>query len=171
MTSREQSEVVDVGLSSRLTGGFKYWAFLSYSHADEASATWIHQSLERFKVPKAFVGTRAEGSTVDRPASLHPVFRDRDELPASASLGAPLEAALRQSRNLIVICSPSSARSSWVDKEIRFFKALGRDARVFCVIVGGEPNAVHPNDAGRPAGVLCAGPALSRRCCPTWPSS
>jgi hypothetical protein len=32
-------------------------------------------------------------------------------------------------------------RSRWVNEEIRAFKALGREGRVFCLIVDGEPNA------------------------------
>ena len=42
---------------------------------------------------------------------------------------------------MVVICSPRSAISEWVNQEIRRFKALGRDDRVLCLIVDGEPNA------------------------------
>ena len=37
---------------------FKYWVFLSYSHADERSAKRMHAGLETYKVPKPLVGTR-----------------------------------------------------------------------------------------------------------------
>ncbi len=41
----------------------------------------------------------------------------------------------------IVICSPQAAKSKWVNEEILAFKRLGREDRIFCLIVGGEPNA------------------------------
>jgi eukaryotic-like serine/threonine-protein kinase len=35
----------------------RYWAFISYSHADSKEAEWLHKSLEGFKVPPSLVGT------------------------------------------------------------------------------------------------------------------
>ncbi len=34
----------------------RYWAFLSYSHADRSSAEWLHRALEGFVVPRDLVG-------------------------------------------------------------------------------------------------------------------
>jgi hypothetical protein len=75
-----------------------------------------------------------------------PIFRDRDELPGAADLGAKIHEALRQSRYLIVICSPRAAASTWVNEEVKQFKALGREDRVLCLIVDGEPNASDQSD-------------------------
>jgi WD40 repeat protein len=116
-------------------GQYRYWAFISYSHADEAWAKWLHRSLETYRIPKRL--TRAEATT---PRRLLPIFRDTDELPGSSNLGAKLEEALSASRALIVICSPHAAQSKWVDQEIRAFQAAGRANSIFAVIVGGEPN-------------------------------
>jgi hypothetical protein len=33
------------------------------------------------------------------------------------------------------------AQSKWVNEEILAFKRLGREDRILCIIVGGEPNA------------------------------
>ena len=33
-----------------------YYAFLSYSHADEAMARWLHEQLESFRVPSSIAG-------------------------------------------------------------------------------------------------------------------
>jgi hypothetical protein len=33
-----------------------YWAFISYSHADERDATWLHKALERYRFPKRLRG-------------------------------------------------------------------------------------------------------------------
>lgn len=121
------------------TPAMKYWAFISYSHQDEAWASWLHRALETYRVPRRLVG-RATGSG-SVPRRLFPVFRDRDELPSSHELGAVLTRALAESRNLVVICSPRSAASKWVNEEIKAFRALGRSHRVFCLIVDGEPHA------------------------------
>jgi WD40 repeat protein len=117
----------------------RYWAFLSYSHRDKAWGDWLHKALETYKVPSRLVGQETAGDPV--PVRAYPVFRDREELPSSADLGAEIDRALRAARTLIVLCSPNSARSQWVEQEIRRFKALGREHRVFCLIVDGEPGA------------------------------
>ncbi|HEX4896562.1 MAG TPA: toll/interleukin-1 receptor domain-containing protein, partial [Solimonas sp.] len=117
----------------------KYWAFISYSHQDSAWVEWLHRALETYRVPRRLVGRPLGAETV--PRRLFPVFRDRDELPSSAELGGAINEALRQSRNLIVVCSPRSATSRWVNEEIKAFRALGRSDRIFCLIVDGEPHA------------------------------
>jgi hypothetical protein len=119
--------------------GYKYWAFISYSHADEEWAEWLHKSLETYRVPKRLVGREIAGGAV--PRRLFPVFRDRDELPGASDLGGNIKGALRQSRYIIVICSPKAAISRWVNEEIKGFKSLDRENRVLCLIVDGEPNA------------------------------
>jgi tetratricopeptide (TPR) repeat protein len=117
----------------------RYYAFISYSHADRAWADWLHKALETYRVPLRLVGRSTSAGVV--PKSLAPIFRDRDELPSATDLGRQVNDALEQSANLIVICSPQSAASRWVDAEILGFKRLGRSDRVFCLIVDGEPNA------------------------------
>jgi len=118
---------------------FKYRAFISYSHRDTRWADWLHKGLESYRPPKQLVGTATAHGVV--PKRVSPVFRDREELPSATDLGELLNAALRNSACQIIICSPNSAKSRWVNEEILAFKRLGREARIFCLIVGGEPNA------------------------------
>jgi tetratricopeptide (TPR) repeat protein len=118
---------------------YAYRAFISYSHRDKALATRIHREIEAFRVPAKLVGTTTPVGVV--PRRLAPIFRDRDELPASADLGSELSAALRSSMFLIVVCTPASAKSHWVDEEVLQFKRLHGDARVLAVIAGGTPYA------------------------------
>jgi MTH538 TIR-like domain (DUF1863) len=125
---------------------YKYWAFISYSHQDEAWASWLHKSLETYKVPRKLVGRELETGVV--PRRIFPIFRDREELPGAADLGGKLKNALRSSRYLIVICSPKSAVSQWVNEEIKTYKALGREDRVLCLIVDGEPYASEKPQSG-----------------------
>ena len=118
----------------------KYWAFISYSHADSKWGKWLHKRLETFPVPRALVGKKTErGYNV--PKRLMPIFRDREELPGSSTLKDNIQEALEQSRYLVVICSPRSAASIWVNEEVLTFKAMGRSDRVLCLIVDGEPTA------------------------------
>jgi tetratricopeptide (TPR) repeat protein len=116
-----------------------YRAFISYSHRDSGWASWLHGSLEKYRPPKPLIGTVTERGEV--PKRIAPIFRDRDELPSATDLGTLINAALAGSASQIVICSPRAAKSKWVNQEILAFKRLGREDRIFCLIVGGEPNA------------------------------
>jgi tetratricopeptide (TPR) repeat protein len=116
-----------------------YFAFISYSHRDSGWAGWLHRGIERYRPPKALIGTTTSRGAV--PKRLTPIFRDREELPSATDLGALLTAALAGSASQIVICSPAAAQSRWVNEEILAFKRLGREDRIFCLIVGGEPYA------------------------------
>src|SRR5271167_3149805 len=117
----------------------KYRAFISYSHRDSRWASWLHSSLERYRPPKALIGTVTARGEV--PRRLAPIFRDRDELASATDLGTLINAALEGSACQIVLCSPPAAKSKWVNEEILAFKRLGREDRIFCLIVDGEPNA------------------------------
>lgn len=127
----------------------KYWAFISYSHADAKWAEWLHKSLERYRIPARLVGRETPAGIV--PKKMFPVFRDRDELAGSSELGGALEQALAASRCQVVIASPNSARSRWVGEEIKYFKSLGRSSRVLALIVDGEPGATEKGSPEREA--------------------
>ena len=110
---------------------YKYRAFISYSHADEGWARWLQRRIESFRTPK----------TLALPNIPMRVFRDREELAASSSLSDSILAALADSESLVVICSTQAASSRWVDEEVRAFAELGREDRIFCLIVDGAPNS------------------------------
>ena len=118
-------------------GTYKYKAFISYSHKDRAWARWLHRKLETYTFPKNLVGTQSDIGPI--PRNLKPIFRDREELSAGHNLGEKIEAALKASENLIIICSTNAAQSHWVNQEILFFKRHNRGAKIFSVIVDGEP--------------------------------
>ncbi len=134
--------------------GARFKAFLSYSHRDAAWAEWLHRALERYRTPRELAGRATAGGAI--PARIFPVFRDRDELPASTDLKSSIREALERSDNLVVLCSPRSAASRWVNEEILAWKRLGREGRVFAFIVDGEPNADDPSQE-------CFPPALRFR--------
>lgn len=117
----------------------RYKAFISYSHRDEARAARLHRRLESYRAPRGL--TLPDGS---KPERLYPVYRDREEMAASHSLTETIEAALAASDHLIVLCSPSSAASAWVNDEVRLFAALNGADRILPVIVDGHPPACFP---------------------------
>jgi tetratricopeptide (TPR) repeat protein len=136
----------------------KYRAFISYSHRDSKWADWLHKALESYRPPKILIGSSTERGVV--PKRLTPIFRDREELASATDLGTVISDALQQSACQIVICSPQAAKSRWVNEEIIAFKRLGREDRIFCLIIGGEPNA---SDLPGRAEEECFPPALRFR--------
>jgi tetratricopeptide (TPR) repeat protein len=134
---------------------YKYQAFISYSHSDEKWASWLHKALEAYRPPKQLVGRQTPMGRV--PERFAPVFRDREELATSTSLGEMLTEALRASACQVVICSPRAAKSRWTNEEILAFKRLGKAHRIFALIVDGEPGASENPDT---ADQECFPPAL-----------
>jgi tetratricopeptide (TPR) repeat protein/phage FluMu protein Com len=124
------------------TGGeeFEYEAFISYRHVepDRTLAKWLHTALETYRIPKKLVAERG------LPGRLKKLFRDEDELPASADLSKEIERALHKSRFLIVVCSPRTPASEWVNAEVAFFRALGRNDQILALLIEGEPGESFP---------------------------
>ncbi|MEC7802776.1 MAG: TIR domain-containing protein [Verrucomicrobiota bacterium] len=124
---------------------FKYKAFISYSHHDKKAVDWLHKKLETYRIPRSLVGKKTQSGEIQK--RLYPIFRDREELPTANELASVIKNALEESSHLIVICSPNSAKSKWVNEEIKYFKQLGRSGNIFCFIIGGIPNI---SETGRP---------------------
>lgn len=115
----------------------KYRAFISYSHADTDWARWLHCGLEAFKIDKDLVGRETAAGTI--PQALRPIFRDRDDFTAGKSLNEQTLAALDASHALIVVCSPDSAKSNYVNEEARLFQSRHPERPVIPLIVAGKP--------------------------------
>ena len=115
---------------------FVYDAFISYSHSDMQWARKLQHRLETFPIPKDM--TEATGGR----RKLR-VFRDQTDL-TGAELEAALQKELNASNYLIVICSPASASSPWVNEEVDYFRSLGRGDHIIPFIVEGEPESDVP---------------------------
>ena len=111
----------------------EYFAFISYQRKDEEWADRLRSKLEHYRLPSS---VRKQDASL--PKEIRPIFRDALEL-AGGVLAKEIETALQQSKFLIVICSPNSAKSPWVNKEIQTFIDLGREDRIIPFIIDGTP--------------------------------
>jgi tetratricopeptide (TPR) repeat protein len=117
----------------------RYYAFLSYSHRDKDLADWLHRELERFRVPSALAGKLTANGVV--PHRLSPIFRDEQDLSAGGDLAQEIKAALAASQFLVVLCSPTAAKSRWTNAEIESFKRTRPEGCVLAAVAAGEPFA------------------------------
>ena len=111
----------------------EYFAFISYQRKDEEWADRLRSKLEHYRLPSS---VRKQDASL--PKEIRPIFRDALEL-AGGVLAKEIETALQQSKFLIVICSPNSAISPWVNKEVQTFIDLGREDRIIPFIIDGTP--------------------------------
>lgn len=114
---------------------FKYFAFISYSSHDTAWGKKLQRKLESYRMPATLCSERGW----KRKPMLPVFFAPYDIQPGG--LTVELQERLKASRHLIVICSPHSARSEWVGKEIAFFHSLGRTEHIHFFIVNGIPHS------------------------------
>ena len=112
-----------------------YQAFISYAHADEAVAKQVHTALETYTIPQAL---KTQGK------KLSPIFRDVTELTAHHSLSEKIRDAVQNSRFLIVLCSPASKNSHWVNEEIKLFRQLHGEGSILCALIEGTPQTSFP---------------------------
>ena len=117
-----------------------YIAFISYSTADEKWAKWLWHKLEYYPIPS---NLRREHPHL--PKHLRPVFWYKQDL-SGTHLEKSLQKELDDSQYLLVICSPSSAQSAWVNKEVERFVQLGRINKIIPFVVQGTPHATNPDE-------------------------
>src|SRR5436305_7220154 len=117
----------------------RFYAFLSYSHKDKDLADWLHRELEKFRVPNSLAGKLTANGVV--PRRLTPIFRDQHDLSAGGDLSEEIKAALAASPFLVVLCSPTAAKSRWTNQEIESFKRTRPEGCVLAAVVAGEPFA------------------------------
>ena len=118
---------------------YHYKAFISYNHnpRDIKIASALQNQLENYRIPKDIkASTGAE--KVGR------IFLDKGELEVAGDLNEVICNALEDTDYLIVICSPESRQSIWVQREIEFFLRNHSINDILTVITEGEPFDVLP---------------------------
>lgn len=121
-----------------MTAPFKHFAFISYSSKDTIWGKRLQKKLEHYRMPATLCSERGWERKPMKPV----YFAPTDIQPGD--LNEELQEHLRNSRHLIVICSPNSAKSAWVGKEIEYFHSLGRTKNIHFFIVKGKPHSGDP---------------------------
>ena len=117
---------------------YKYFAFISFQSADAKEALWVQKAIENYRLPTAVSKTRS------LPKRMRPCFCYLNDINLSEELMMELKQRMEQSEYLIVICSPRSAKSSFVNGGIDYFVQLGRRDRIIPLIVDGLPYSGDP---------------------------
>ena len=118
---------------------FKYFAFISYNSNDIAWGKRLQRKLESYRMSATLCSERGW-----KRKPINPIFFAPTDI-QPGGLTEELQERLKASRNLIVICSPHSAKSEWVGKEIEYFHQLGRTQDIHFFIVDGEPHSGNPD--------------------------
>lgn len=117
---------------------YKYFAFISYNSKDTAWGKRLQKKLEHYRMPSTLC---SEHGWEKKP--IKPVFFAPTDI-QPGGLSEELQERLKASQHLIVICSPNSAKSLWVGREIEFFHNLGRTKNIHFFIVEGSPHSGNP---------------------------
>ena len=104
-------------------------AFISYSRRDRAFAALLEKALKAYKPPK-------EVGAAQRYLG---IFRDESDFTGTEYFSA-IDAQLRQSKKLILLCSPAARGSRFVDDEVRRFIQVRGAANVIPLLLSGVPN-------------------------------
>ncbi|MCP3962369.1 MAG: TIR domain-containing protein [bacterium] len=107
----------------------RYDAFISYSRRDAAFARRLEKALESYVPPKE----------LDVPHRRLRIFRDEEDITGTDYFRA-IEEHLASSWRLVVLCSPRSRGSDFVNDEIRRFVEARDPGSVISILVDGVPN-------------------------------
>lgn len=128
----------------------KYTAFISYNSADDKQARWLQKQLESYKLPSMIANEKGDiiKSYNDKQRKMR-IFRYVSDLVAQ-NLNDGLREELDRSQHLVVICSPRSAQSEWVGKEIKHFVDTERSKKIIPFIIDGTPYSGDENECFNP---------------------
>ena len=117
---------------------YDYDVFFSYRHKplDSQITEKLFNMIESYRLPASLLNKGYEG--VKR------AFRDTEELSVSRVLTATIDSALQNTNCLIVVCSPDTPLSEWVDREVVVFIERGRANHVYPLLIDGDPQTSFP---------------------------
>lgn len=139
------------------TTNYTYAAFISYRHLphDIKVAKRVQRAIETYRLPQSLQSTKKADDSVNEytnnlgtdklnAGKLGKCFRDEDELSTSPSLPQSIRTALAESHSLILICSPETQKSTWIQQEIKAFIELRGREHIICVLADGDPKEAIP---------------------------
>ena len=95
------------------------FAFISYSRKNKNIANWLHKRLENYEYPKNIVN---QEQFPPHDKYIRRVFLDTKDMQVEdRPFTDRIKNALEEAKFLIILCSKDSAKSTFVDKEIRYF--------------------------------------------------
>lgn len=122
--------------------------FISYNRADGAFAAALEKALEKYRIPKS-LGVEKKHLNI---------FRDEGDMSGSEYYSA-IDRFLDSSKKLVLICSPESRNSQYVNDEVRrFIEKHGTEHIIPVLIRGKANNEVEPDafDAAFPDALMQA---------------
>jgi WD40 repeat protein len=104
-------------------------AFISYSRKDEQFAAQLEKALKGYKPP----------GDLNLPQRYLTIFRDKEDF-TGVKYHQSLEKYLKGSAKMILICSPNSCKSIYVDDEVKHFIDLHGAENIIPILHSGIPN-------------------------------
>ena len=121
-------------MSSTINNTKQHDAFISYSHDDFKLAKRLRRRITSYRAPKS---TGLDKRKLD-------VFLDEEQYNLGGSLPENLASDVQNSKHLILLATPSSAASPWVEQEASIFiSTRGKDS-VLPVACKGDENTSFP---------------------------
>lgn len=121
-----------------MEANYKYFAFISFQSSDAKDAVRLQHAIENYRLPAVL----CKQSNV--PRRVKPLYCYLNDMHSGEELMQELKFRMEQSRYLIVVCSPRSAKSVYVNSGIDYFVSLGRRDSIIPVIVDGVPYSSYP---------------------------
>ena len=125
-----------MGRSKTSEQRYKYYAFISYKSDDLKEAWRLKKKLDGYKLPTLLC---KQYHKARKPT--HEAFLDKTNI-QPGELTKELRENLDNSHYLIVVCSPRSATSEYVTKEIEWFTRNGRENEMFLFIIDSDPKNI-----------------------------
>lgn len=135
--SIEPGQVVLEGRDTNSTSAqnYRFDGFISYSRKDASFARSLQGSLER--------KFRSFSKKIQNGKRHLMLCRDETDFTSAGDLSAVVTERIRESRNLLVICSPESRSAVWVNDEIKCFREThgnqGNEGIIAILLRGDEP--------------------------------
>lgn len=123
---------------------YTYAAFISYNCKDLRWGIKLHNKLINYKLSSVLCHKYRYDKKPIKKVFFAPYHIQPNKLTEE------LKSRLRASKNLIVICSPNSAKSDYVGFEIDFFCQLGRQKDIYFFIIDGTPNSNKADECYNP---------------------